>query len=250
MPTLTRRGGATLSATRKGGTVLTPSRGGAAPSSVPTFTSGTVYASTAVEPSTSVAVPLPAATTGDYLMLVASLNVTSAVITAPAGWSTAFASAQSSASTSHAVAVFYKPWASGDTSATLTTNSAGRVAVIPFKISGANATVLDVAAVSTTQAAATAAIDAPSVTPSAAANPVLLMIASGRSAVAGSTFTFGTPTGMTLLAQGCASSTSTTAGAAVFTQAVASGTATGARTSTASAALTGSRGVALVIRAR
>ena len=205
-----------------------------------TVSAGTTYASTAAV--SSAPIPLPAGLqAGDWTFLFCSLSAASGVITPPAGWTPVLASAQSTASTSHAAAIFARKWQSGDTNPTVTCTS-GRLAVVPVRISGANATQAW-EAVDSLSPAASASVSAPSIT--VTNGRTLLASFHGRESTVSLAVTWTPPADMTEVGDvSTAVAAASNAHVSVAYAPVSAG-ASGARTATASDVVEGARGVAI-----
>jgi hypothetical protein len=210
------------------------------------FTAGTPYQATASV--TTAVVTLPAGlAAGDYTLLVCMLNATTGVITPPAGWTAVLASTQSTFNTSYAHAIYYRKWVSGDTDPTVTCTS-GRLAVLPVRVVGADATTfIEVAAAVTQQAAAGTTIVAPTIT--STASTLMCCVFGGRSATNGIFPTWTPPGGTTEVGEaGGQAAAATNASGSFNTSAVTPGVASGTRTGTSTQTITGGMGVSFVIK--
>ena len=215
-----------------------------------TFTAGTSTESTGSVTSTTVTLPSGLAS-GDYTIIVVSLNVSSGAITTPSGWTNILASTASvNGSTADKLAIFYRKWVSGDASTVAVATASGRVAATPIKVSGADGTTfVDTAASVNQNASPTATVTAPSITPS---SDTLVCVFNGRDASNGN---FQTPysnlsASMTEIAEASGKATNATnAGHCIAYEVVTPGAATGTRSADPAQAADGSMGVSFSLNA-
>lgn len=213
-----------------------------------TFTAGTSVEGTASVTSTTVTLPSGLAS-GDYTIIVVSLNASSGVITTPSGWTDILTSTNSvNGSTSDACAVFYRKWVSGDTNPAITTSN-GRVAATPIRVQGADGTTfVDVSATVTQAASGATTLTAPTITPTVAN---MVCVFNGRNAGGGNFLTPFTnlSASMTRIASASAKSTTTTnAGHDIAFEAVTANSATGTRVSDPAVTTTGAMGVSFSLK--
>ncbi|WP_156380231.1 hypothetical protein [Arthrobacter sp. Soil762] len=212
-----------------------------------TFTAGTSVEGTASATSTTVTLPSGLAS-GDYTIIIVSLNATSGVITTPSGWTNILASTNSAnGSTSYAMAIFYRKWVSGDTNPAITTSN-GRVAATPIRVQGADGTTfVDVSATVTQAADAATTLTAPTITP---AQVMFLSVFGGRRPTGGIYLTpFTNLSGsMTSIAEASAKSTTTNGGHLIAFQTVSTGTPTGTRVADPAGATSGAMGVSFSLK--
>jgi hypothetical protein len=230
-----------------GTVVLTPTVAIGAGTGDITLTAGTPFEATgSVTESTGLTLPSGLAD-GDYTILFCCLNSSTGTISPPAGWDETFPDAQSTASTSHVTAIYSRKWQSGDTDPVVTCSS-GRLAVLPVKVSGADASTLVEGTVgSTSQASATTSVDAPS--QSSTVSKLLVTMHSGRHATAGTIITWTVDAAMTELAEAAGRAVAATNATLVVAQEViTAGSTTGTRTATASDTATGSRGISMLLK--
>lgn len=219
-----------------------------------TLTAGTPAQSTSSVTTQTVNLD-PATVDGDWTIVLTTLNSSSTgnVLTGPTGWDTVLASTDTvNGSTSAHIGIWAKKYVAGDpTTATVTCpNASGRIATLPVRVQGADATtLLDVVPVVTQANANTTAPVAPSITP-ATTGAALVSVFMARSGSTGVFIDFTTPTGMSLVGSAHGNMTSSTNSCeTVFAQTgLTAGTATGTRSSTASSTTSGALALSFAIK--